>query len=130
MKRSILSTLAAASAIGVSQASLYHVTEEPQESMPLKWTAGINLTWDDNVNPTAVGPGADDSAVSINPYVGLSFVSITPQTTWDVYARVGAIYYFDEPEALGSDDIYTQSRLGVDFTHRVSERLRISSRNF
>lgn len=130
MKRSILSTLAAASAIGVSQASLYHVTEEPQESMPLKWTAGINLTWDDNVNPTAVGVGADDEAVSINPYVGLSFVSITPQTTWDVYARVGAIYYFDEPEALGSDDVYTQARLGVDFTHRVSERLRISSRNF
>ncbi len=130
MKRSILSTLAAASAIGVSQASLYHVTEEAQESMPLKWTAGINVTYDDNVNPTAVGPGADDSEVSANPYVGLSFVSITPQTTWDVYARVGAIYYFDKPEAIGSDDLYAQARIGVDFTHRVSERLRISSRNF
>jgi len=130
MKRSFLSTLAAASAIGVSQASLYHVTEEAQESMPLKWTAGINVTYDDNVNPTAVGPGADDETISANPYVGLSFVSITPQTTWDVYARVGAIYYFDEPEALGSEDLYGQFRAGVNFTHRVSERLRFSSRNF
>ena len=130
MKLSLLTTLAAVSAIGAANASLYYVQDEAQESLPLKWTVGVNLTWDDNVNPTAVGPGADDEALSINPYVGLSFVSITPQTTWDVYARVGAIYYFDEPEALGSEDIYAQARAGVNFTHRVSERLRFSSRNF
>ena len=130
MKRSLLSTLAAASAIGAANASLYYTQDEAQESLPLKWTVGVNLTWDDNVNPTAVGVGADDEALSINPYVGLSFVSITPQTTWDVYARVGAIYYFDEPEALGSEDLYGQARAGVNFTHRVSERLRFSSRNF
>ena len=130
MKRSLLSTLAAASAIGVANASLYYTQDEAQESLPLKWTVGVNLTWDDNVNPTATGVGADDEALSINPYVGLSFVSITPQTTWDVYARVGAIYYFDEPEALGSEDLYGQARAGVNFTHRVSERLRFASRNF
>lgn len=130
MKRSLLSTLAAATAIGAANASLYYTQDEAQESLPLKWTVGANLTWDDNVNPTAVGVGADDEALSINPYVGLSFVSITPQTTWDVYARVGAIYYFDEPEALGSEDLYGQARAGVNFTHRVSERLRFSSRNF
>lgn len=129
MKRSFLSTLAAASAIGAANASLYHIPDEAQESLPLKWTAGVTLTYDDNVNPTAVGVGADDSAVSVNPYVGLSLVSITPQSTWDVYARVGAIYYFDQPEALGSDDLYGQARAGVNFTHRVSERLRFSSRN-
>ncbi|MCW1912757.1 outer membrane beta-barrel protein [Luteolibacter sp. GHJ8] len=129
MKRSFLSTLAAASAIGAAQASLYHIQDEAQESIPLKWTAGVNLTWDDNVNPTATGVGANDDAVSVNPFVGLSFVSITPQTTLDVYARVGAIYYFDEPEALGSEDIYGQARAGVNLTHRFSERLRFSSRN-
>ncbi|QJE96152.1 outer membrane beta-barrel protein [Luteolibacter luteus] len=130
MKRSLLSSLAAVTAIGAANASLYYTQDEAQESLPLKWTVGANLTYDDNVNPTAVGPGADDEALSINPYVGLSFVSITPQTTWDVYARVGAIYYFDEPEALGSEDLYGQARAGVNFTHRVSERLRFSSRNF
>lgn len=129
MKRSFLSTLAAASAIGAAQASLYHIQDEAQESIPLKWTAGVNLTWDDNVNPTATGIGANDDAVSVNPFVGLSFVSITPQTTLDVYARVGAIYYFDEPAALGSEDIYGQARAGVNLTHRFSERLRFSSRN-
>jgi opacity protein-like surface antigen len=130
MKRSFLTALTAASAIGgVANADLYHIPDEAKESLPLKWTVGVNLTYDDNVNPTAVGTGADDDAVSINPYVGLSFVSITPQTTWDVYARVGAIYYFDKPEAIGSDDLYGQARAGINFTHRVSERLRFSSRN-
>ena len=130
MKRSFLSALTAASAIGgVANADLYHIPDDAKESLPLKWSVGVNLTYDDNVNPTAVGPGADDSAVSINPYVGLSFVSITPQTTWDVYARVGGIYYFDTPDAIGSDDLYAQARAGVNFTHRVSERLRFSSRN-
>jgi hypothetical protein len=130
MKRSFLSTLAAASSIGAVHGDLYHIQDEAQESLPLKWSAGVNFTWDDNVNPTAVGPGADEDTISVNPYVGLSFVSISPQTTWDVYARIGLIYYLDEPTAAGSDDIYTQSRVGVNWTHRVSERLRFSSRNF
>lgn len=130
MKRSLFSTLAIASSFGAAQGNLYRIQDEAQESLPLKWSVGVNLTWDDNVNPTAVGAGADEDTLSINPYVGLSFVNITPQTTWDVYARLGAIYYFDEPTALGSDDFYTQSRVGLNWTHRVSERLRFSSRNF
>jgi hypothetical protein len=130
MKRSFLSTLAIASSLGAAHGDLYHIQDEAQESLPLKWTAGVNLTWDDNVTPNAVGPGADDDAISINPFVGLSFVNITPQTTWDVYARLGAIYYFDEPTAVGSEDLYSQARVGLNWTHRVSERLRFSSRNF
>lgn len=146
MKRSILSTLAVASSLGAAHANLYYIPDEAQESLPLKWSAGINVVWDDNVNPTAplfvdannngtLDPnellgGSDDEALSINPFIGLSFVNITPQTTWDVYARIGAIYYFDEPEGIGSEDLYGQARAGVNFTHRVSERLRFSSRNF
>jgi hypothetical protein len=146
MKRSFLSSLAVASSLGAAHANLYYIPDEAQESVPLKWQVGINAVWDDNVNPTAphfvdinldgnLDPGEtlaadDDEAFSINPFVGASFVSITPQTTWDVYARLGAIYYFDEPEGLGSEDLYGQARVGVNFTHRVSERLRFSSRNF
>lgn len=130
MKRSLFSTLAVASSLGVAQGNLYHIQDEAQDSLPLKWSAGVNLTWDDNVNPTAGGLGGNEDSVSINPYVGVTFVNITPQTTWDVYARIGAIYYFDQPAAAGSEDIYTQSRVGVNWTHRVSERLRFSSRNF
>jgi len=130
MKRSFLSSLAAVSSVGLASGDLYHIPGEAQESLPLRWSVGANLTWDDNVNPIAVGLGANESALSVNPFAGATFVSISPQTTWDVYARLGLIYYFDQPAALGSENVYNQSRVGVNWTHRVSERLRFSSRNF
>ena len=110
-----------------SAQGLYYMGSEAQESMPLKWSAGVDVTYDDNVAP---GFGDKEDSTSINPYVGLSFVSITPQTTWDVYARLGAIYYWDQPDASGSEDVYAQARIGANLTHRFTERLRFSSRNF
>ena len=75
-------------------------------------------------------PGFEDDASSISAYVGASLVSITPQTTWDVFSRLGGNFYLDSPEANGVDDAFGQARLGVNWAHRVSERLRLSSRNY
>ncbi len=113
-----------------AQEGLYYIGSEAQEPLPLQWSLGVNFTWDDNVTPTAIGIGANESAFSVNPYVGLSFVNITPRSTLDVYARLGTIYYIDSPSALGSDDLYPQVRVGVNWTHRFTERLRFTSRNF
>ena len=90
---------------------------------------------DDNVNPTIRNiplgnPAFEEDALSINPYVGVSFINITPQTTIDLYSRIGAIYYFEAPSALGSDDLYPDLKLGLNLTHRFSERLRWVSRNY
>ena len=125
----------AASGVALSAASandgLYYVGSEAQESLPLKWVVGLNMSYDDNVTPTApVGAGQGDSAFSLNPYAGVSFVNMTPQSTLDVYARLGAVYYLDSPSAAGADDVFPQARVGVNWTHRFSERLRFSSRNF
>lgn len=126
MKRKIPFGLLGLFAIGSASAQgLYYVGTEAQESLPLTWVVGANLIYDDNVSP---GFGPEESSLAFNPYVGLSFVSMTPQTTWDVYARLGLIYYFDAPGAM--DDISSQSRAGVNLTHRFNERLRFSSRNF
>ncbi len=132
MKRKIplgfLGLLAAGSA---SAQGLYYVGNEAQESLPLKWVVGGDVTYDDNVNPgyiDATGKEVKNSSFALNPYVGLSFVSMTPQTTWDVYGRLGLIYYLDAPQ--GVDNYNSQSSLGVDLTHRFNERLRFSSRNF
>lgn len=132
MKRTTATLLTlAALAAGARADSLYYIADEAQDSLPLKWVVGMDMIWDDNVTPTiAIGPGANDEAFSVNPYVGLAYVSNSPQTTWDVYARVGVIYYLDEPAAIGADDMYEQARIGVNLTHRFSERLRFSSRNF
>lgn len=113
-------------AASASAQSLYYVGSEAQDSMPLKWVVGLSAFYDDNVNAGGFGP--EEGSGGLNPYVGLSFVNITPQTTWDVYARLGLIYYFDAPP--GVDEANSQSRLGFDLTHRFNERLRYSSRNF
>lgn len=110
---------------------LYSVGEEAKESLPLKWVVGASAIYDDNVAPGTIDAGGNevkDSSFALNPYVGVSFVSMTPQTTWDVYARLGLIYYFDAPDTM--DDLNSQSRMGVNLTHRFSERLRFASRNF
>jgi Putative beta-barrel porin 2 len=125
--KSSLGLLGLLSTMAASAQGLYYVGSEAQESIPLKWVVGINLTYDDNVSP---GFGQKQDSVSLNPSVGLSFVSITPQTTWDVYARLGLVYYFDAPSTGNSQDFNSQSRVGVNLTHRFSERLRFSSRNF
>ncbi|KAB2638113.1 MAG: hypothetical protein DVB25_08545 [Verrucomicrobia bacterium] len=117
---SILATGSASAAEG-----LYNVGTEAQNSAPLKWSTGMSLTYDDNVNP---GNVSKDSATSLNPYAGLSFLSLTPQTTWDVFARLGCVYYVDKPPTL-VDDVYAQVRTTANLTHRFDERLRLSSRN-
>lgn len=106
--------------------SLYDVGADADESMPLKWVLGVSAIYDDNVAP-GVG-NEDEDSMAINPYVGVSFIQNTPQTTIDLYARLGLIYYFDAPEFM--DEVNSQSRVGLNITHRVSERLRFSSNNF
>jgi hypothetical protein len=126
MKRELLIAWFGLLAAGsVSAQSLYFVGTEAQESVPLKWVLTANLVYDDNVSP---GTGQEESSFGLNPSVALTFVSISPQTTWDVYASLGMIYYLDAPDNM--DDMSPQMRTGVNFDHRFSERLRFTSRNF
>lgn len=123
----LLASLGAASAQG-----LYDIApnDDARESLPITWSAGVSLGYDDNVTPTVIaGPGHEESSGSINAYVGAAWVSITPQTTWDIYGRIGGTYYFDAPSSMSSDG-YGEGRLGINWAHRVSERLRFSSRNY
>jgi len=110
---------------------LYYTGTEAQESLPIKWLVGGNVIYDDNVNPTnrnATGQSVRDSSMAVNPYVGASFVNLSPQTTLDVYGKLGMVYYFDAPD--GINEINSQSRASVNLIHRFSERVRFVSRNF
>lgn len=112
-----------------AQEGLYSVGADVQDSIPLKWVVGMNAIYDDNVNAgNGAVAGPEEDSFALNPSVGASFTSVSPQTTWDVFARLGLIHYLDAP--AGVDDFNSQSRLGVDLTHRFSERLRFVSRNF
>lgn len=126
MKRTLcLPFFALSAACSAFGQGLYDTGVEAQESLPLKWVVGMDLIYDDNISP---GYGEKQDSMALNPSVSVSFVSMTPQTTWDVYARLGLVYYFDAAEYM--DDLNQQSRVGVNLTHRFSERLRFSSRNF
>jgi hypothetical protein len=126
MKHKILSGLFGLLAAGSAMAQgLYYAGTEATEALPLKWVVGTSLVYDDNVNP---GFGEKTDSLALNPYVGLSFVHTTPQSTLDVYGRLGMVYYFDAPGNM--DDMNSQSRAGINYTHRFTERLRFVSRNF
>jgi hypothetical protein len=115
------------SAAAANGAGLY-LPNDLESSVPVAWSIGVDAIWDDNTSPGGANDG--DQTSSLNPYVSVSFVSVTPQTTLDVYARLGQIYYIDKPEARGADSKFGQARVGVNLTHRFNERLRFSSRNF
>jgi opacity protein-like surface antigen len=114
-------------AAATAQGSMY-IPNDTEASIPISWSIGVDATWDGNTTPGGANDG--EESFSLNPFIGVSFVSVTPQTTLDVYARLGGIYYLDQGNAAGTDDFNGQVRLGVNLTHRFNERLRFSSSNF
>lgn len=105
--------------------------DEATDSLPLSYTVGGAVGYDDNPNPLV---GAGDEAFYATAFVQANWTSVTPQTTWDVFARLGVRHYFDDfvriPGIEDGDATRGDLRVGVNLTHRVSERLRFSSRNF
>jgi hypothetical protein len=127
-----ITALSAGTSSIVRNEGLFFVGQDDLESLPIRWSVGASMIYDDNVRAGVRGPGGaglpKEDSLAINPYVGASFINVTPQTSIDVYARLGLIYYFDAP--AGIDDENMQSRMGVNVTHRFSERVRWVSRNF
>lgn len=130
MNTKIITSMALIATTAAHGGGLYNIPNDTESNIPIKWTAGLDLILDDNTTPGASEEFNGDETFSVNPYLGLSFVNITPQTTLDVFARLGVIYYLDEPEALGADNTYGQARVGVNLTHRFDERLRFTTNNF
>ena len=90
----------------LSAQGLYNIMpydDEPEDSLPLNWTAGANIGWDSNAAPMfSECAGADsDDALYVSGFVQANFVSKTPQTTIDIWGRVGATYYLDPIERTG-----------------------------
>jgi hypothetical protein len=110
--------------------SLYDLAPDDTEtdSLPLTWTAGANVGYDDNPVPFS---GNDDSALYGQAYVGAAFLTNTPQSTMSFGAQVGVIHYFDNLDfgTTEVDDTSFTASAYLNWTHRVSERLRFVSRN-
>ena len=130
-KHSIASGVIGAAMIGsLSAQSLFDLAPDDTttDSLPLTYTAGVNVGFDDNPTPLV---GNDDSSLYGQAYVGAAFLNNSPQTTLSFGAQVGVIHYFDNLDVLGTDvdDTAFTASLYLNWTHRVSERLRFVSRN-
>ncbi len=115
----------------VSGQGLYSIApndDEAGDSLPLTYIVGVSVGFDDNPNPLFGTDGEDESGF-VDGFVQANWTSVAPQTTWDVFARLGARYYFDDFDDNRADQESFNARLGINFTHRFSERLRFSSRN-
>ena len=118
----------------VSGQGLYQASNKALEDAPLpfKWNAGLNAIYDDNVSSgNSQDPGLKESALSYNPYVGLSVVQSSGQTTWNVSGMLGVIYYPDAPSVEGTpiDDLSNQSNLSASLMHKLNDQLTLSSYN-
>ena len=133
MKKSAAYTIVSLALFGSASAqNLYYVGQETSESIPLTWRIGADLIYDNNVNPSisAGNPGYEEELWSINPYIEANLTNVSPQTTINFYARVGANYYFEDSEASDADQSTPNIKVGFDYNHSFSERLRFSSRNY
>ncbi|MGJ8695440.1 MAG: outer membrane beta-barrel protein [Verrucomicrobiaceae bacterium] len=128
MKRFAITALGLASAGSLCAQSLFDLApgDETNESIPLTWTLSAGLGYDDNPTPTLAGTSSSTYATG---QIGASFLSQTPQSTLEFFARVGVIHYLDTLPPGVDETTYTAG-LGVNWTHRVSERVRLSSRNY
>jgi hypothetical protein len=132
MKKQFTVTAVSLICIGsVSAQSLFDLapSNDDSEPLPLTWTAGASLGFDDNAVPFF--PGEDQSSLYGSAYVGASFLSRTPATTTEFFARLGIVHYFDDIEVGGrsADQSSEVAGFGLNWTNRISDRLRIVSRN-
>ena len=126
MKNSLTNGILSLALVSAAHAGegLYAVGIEPEDSIPLAWLAGMDLTYDDNLLASS---NNEFETFSVTPYIGASLQSVSPQTLVEFYAKLGMNYYFDTP--VGVDDTSNQSRLNLNIRHNFTERLGITTNN-
>jgi hypothetical protein len=125
-----IATVGMALASSLCAQSLFDLAPDDTEtdSLPLRYTAGVNFGYDDNPTPLL---GNEDESFYGQAYVGATFLNNSPQTTLSFGAQIGVIHYFDNLDVRGQnvDDTAFTASLYLNWTRRVSERLRFVSRN-
>ena len=116
----------------VSAQGLYSIApndDEADSSLPLTYIVGGGVGYDSNPTPL-FGGGGNSGSVTLNAFAQANVTNVTPQTTWDFYTRIGLRFFLTDLDGDNADQVNYEARVGVNFTHRFSERLRFSSRNF
>jgi hypothetical protein len=156
MKKITASALSLLSVGSLSAQSLFDLApkDDAAEGSPIAWVVGASLGYDDNPTPNAQSP--NEAAYGV-VYVGAAFLSDSPQTTVEFSGQLGYVHYFDDLDftsvtgfvvdaagfpildaagnlqpILGTTSVDQSTPTGnltLNWTRRISERIRISSRN-
>lgn len=111
---------------------------EDEGRLPLRWTLGVDLGYDDNVNAGGAifGLPAEDSFF-LRAFIQATYAHSDARTNYQLDARLGAVYFFDQVNT-GFPGVASQSvnnRLNSDtsisfnLNHRINERLRYRTNN-
>ena len=130
VKTLLVGTLPCAVASAQSLYSIAPNDDEADTSLPLTYVVGGAVGYDDNPTPLFDGEDLNGGSAFVSAFAQANYTNVSPQTTWDFYGRLGVRYYFDNLEGSNADQTAYSVRAGVNYTHRFSERLRFSSRNF
>ena len=143
MKHNLLIPVLGVASAGLAAAQgLYNIMpfdDDAPDTLPLHWTVAANLGYDSNPSPIGSdlsGYNTDGSGY-VSGSIQANYAVKDPQTTWDVWGRVGIVYYFQkiqQTDALGrpvgdADDTYFNGGAGFNVTHNVNERVRLRSRS-
>jgi hypothetical protein len=128
-----IAAIGMASAGALCAQSLYDIApdESEKDSLPLTWTVGANIGLDDNPTPLFSALIGEDQSLYGQAYVGATLLNNQPTSTTAFGAQLGVIHYFDNLSILGNDvdDSSFTASLYLNHTERLSERLRVVSRN-
>jgi len=128
MKLSTISAFSLLAAGAASAQGIFNIVpnDDATESLPLKYSVSATLGYDDNVTPTRTG--SDQTSTFGRLDLGVDYVNITPQTNFNLNASVGIRHYFDDVDDVSESQ--GNGRIALNIAHRVSERLRLVTRNY
>jgi Putative beta-barrel porin 2 len=93
-----------------------------QNQLPFTVTVASSVGWDSNMNTST---SADQGSTYMQNGVSLYAPIVKGETDWlNVGAHYSNVWYFDP--APGTDDVYHNARLTLDFSKKLTSRLSIS----
>ena len=99
------------------------------EDIPLEFNGTVNFGWDDNVTPSVTANRGDSSSyTSLN--VGSTYLKLDSQTRVDFNLKLGVLYYLDNIANSNAKDTYSDSKLILNVSHNLNERLSLATRNY
>ena len=96
------------------------------DSVPLKWTASVNIGYDDNVNAVSRSNQFHQSSAFTSVNIGASMSDVDSRTQLSFNGNAGGIFYLDKMR-FGSNQVLSNTNFSSVLTHIIDPTLRYSA---